>query len=167
MLLPRCKSCKQEKENYVILQGIYRFVSLYTYKLVWTQDFEVLNPARSSDLLSYKNVAAEDSLFFFFFCIWNTMKVQRSCSKIMSLTTSLEKVRLQFNISHRGSVLPSNTVKLYSLTTLFVFGYFCVVVQPIGHTYFIFLMSRSTIRCILHLIHAQKCYLSQIIVLVQ
>lgn len=150
-------------ELYVIVQGIYRLVSLYTCKLAWTQHFELLNPAQSFDLSSlikmYRQTTGFFS-FFFFFSIWNTMKVQGSCFKMMSLITSLEKVILQFNLSYSGSVLSSNTVKLYIVTALFVFGYFCIVMQPIGHTYFIFLVSQSTIRCLLHLIHVQKCQLS-------
>ena len=72
-----------------------------------------------------------------FFGMWNTVKVQRSFFKMMTLTTFSKKVKLEFNLSHSGSVLSSNTVKLCSVTALFIFGFFHIVVQPIGHIYFI------------------------------
>lgn len=86
-----------------------------------------------------------------FLGVWNTINVQRNSFKMLGLTTSVNCNLTFSNLSDSGSVLSSNAVKLY-LLTLFLFGCSCIVMQLIGHASYFF-MSRSTVRCVLHLVH--------------
>lgn len=83
--------------------------------------------------------------------------MHRGCFKMMRFTTSVT-VQLQFNLSS-SSVWCSTIVKLYSVTALFVFGNMLSCNLLVSCTAFFF-MSRSRIRCLLHLVQEYECFLS-------
>lgn len=159
-------------ELYVFVQRIYRLIFLCICELLKPRhvDRALWRPQFCKEfwfVKSYKNVSAEDSWVFL---VLNPMNAWRNCFKMMSLIASLEKVRLQFNFSCSGSVLSSNTVKLYLVTVL------CLDVSVLScnvlvtHTFFFFFNTYLEVQldvyciqymCRIHVIcHKSLCWCS-------